>query len=91
MQISKQGYDFLLCRIYFTGDDVYQIFLGLAPILSSLMLDSNRKVTNWIWTRILSEKFKPFDTDLEPRISNLANSRGNLKSDSSFLLHNIFS
>ena len=77
--------------MYFTGDDVYQIFLGLAPILSSLMLDSNRKVTNWIWTRILSEKVKPFDTDLEPRISNLANGRGNLKSGSSFLLHNIFS
>ena len=77
--------------MYFTGDDVYQIFLGLAPILSSLMLDSNRKVTNWIWTRILSEKVKPFDSDLELRISNLANSRGYLKSDSSFLLHNIFS
>ena len=60
-------------------------------MLSSLMLDSNRKVTNWIWTRILSEKVKPFDTDLEPRISNLANGRGNLKSGSSFLLHNIFS
>ena len=60
-------------------------------MLSSLMLDSNRKVTNWIWTRILSEKVKPFDSDLELRISNLANSRGYLKSDSSFLLHNIFS
>ena len=32
----------------FTGNDGYQnIFLVFAPILSSLVLDSNKKVTNW--------------------------------------------
>ena len=40
-------------------------------MLSFLILDSNTKVTGWISTRISSEKIKPFDTGLEPTISNL--------------------
>ena len=54
----KKGYDFLLGRMYFTGNG-YQNFLVFAPTLSSLILDSNKKVTNWISTGITSEKIKP--------------------------------
>ena len=51
--------------MYFTGDNGYQDFLVFVPMISSLILDSNKKVTNWILTRLSSEKIKPFDTDLE--------------------------
>ena len=44
-QISEKGYDFLLGRMYFTGDNGFQNFLVFAPMLSSL-LDSNTKVNN---------------------------------------------
>ena len=63
----------MLGRMYFTGNNGYQNFLGFVPILSSLILDSNKKVTNWISTEISSEKIKPFDTNLEQTMSNLAN------------------
>ena len=65
--------------MYFTGNDGYQNFLVFAPMLSSVMLDCNKKVTNWISTVISSEKIKPFDTGLEPTMSNLANGRVKLK------------
>ena len=48
--------------MYFTGNDGYQSFLVFAPVLGSLILDSNKKVTNWILTGISSEKIKSFDT-----------------------------
>ena len=64
--------------MHFTGDDGYQNFLVFAPLLSSLILDSNKNVTNWISTGISYEKVKLFDTDLEPTMSNLANGRVNL-------------
>ena len=54
-QISAKGYYFLLGRMYFTGNDGYENFLVIAPMPSSLTLDSNRKVTNWISTGISSE------------------------------------
>ena len=53
---------------------VIRIF-KIAPMLSSLILDSNRKVTNWISTRISCAKIKPFDTGLEPTMSTLVNGR----------------
>ena len=65
-QISAKGYDFLLGRMYFTSDDGY-----------SLILDSNKKVTNWILTGISSEKNKSFDTGLEQTMSNFAKGRVN--------------
>ena len=37
---------------YFTGNHAYQNFIVFAPVLSFLMLDSNRKVTNWISTNL---------------------------------------
>ena len=44
VQISEKKYDFLLDRMYFTGDDGHLNFLVF--ILNSLTLDSNKKVTN---------------------------------------------
>ena len=52
---------------------VIRISLFTSPILSSLRLDSNKKVTNWISTGILSEKIKPLENNLEPTMSNLTN------------------
>ena len=78
-QISEKGYDFLLGRMYFTGDDDYQNILVFGQMFSSLILDSNKKVTNWISTEISSKKIKPFNTGLELTMSNLANGRVNLK------------
>ena len=40
-KIAEKGYDFLLGRIYFTGNEGYQNFLVFAPMLSSLILESN--------------------------------------------------
>ena len=56
--------------MYFTGNDGYQNFSAFAGML---ILDSDKKVRNWISTRILSEKIKSFDTNLEQTKSNLAN------------------
>ena len=60
-------------------------------MFSSLILDSNIKVTNWISTGILSQNYKPFNTGLEPTMSNLANARVNLKFDNFGLVQKIFS
>ena len=72
-QVSKKGYDFLLGRMYFRSNDGYQNILVFAPTLNSLILDSNKKVTNQISTIISTEKIEPFDSNLEPIMSNLAN------------------
>ena len=61
--------------MYFTGDNDYQNFLVFASMLSSLTLDNNEKVANWISTRILPEKIKPLDINLELTMSNLGNGR----------------
>ena len=70
---------FLLGRMYFTGDNGYHNFLVFVPMLDSLILHSNKKVTNWISTGISPDKIKPFGTNLEPIVSNLANGRVILK------------
>ena len=49
--------------MHFAGSDGYQSFLVFVPMLSSLTLDSNEKVINWVSAGILSEKNKPFDTN----------------------------
>ena len=77
--------------MYFTDDDGYQNFLVFVPMLSSLILDSNKKVTHWISTGISSEKIKPFDTGLAPTMSNLPNGRVNLKFNNSVLEQKSFS
>ena len=38
-KISEKGYEFLLGRMYFIGNDSYKDFLVFAPMLSSLILD----------------------------------------------------
>ena len=48
-------------------------------MLSSLILGSDKKVINWVSTGISSEKIKPFDTNLEPTLSNLTNCKVILK------------
>ena len=84
--MSKEGYDFLLGRMYFTGNDGYQNFLIFALMFSFLILDSNNKVTNWISTGISSEKIKSLDTNLQSTMSNLANGKVILKFNNSGLV-----
>ena len=77
----------LLGRMFFIGDDdCYQYFLVFAPTLSSLILDCNKIVTYWISSRISSEKIKPFDTNPQLTMFNLANGRVTLKFNSSVLV-----
>ena len=88
---KEKRYDFLLGRMYFTGNDVYQSFLVFTPMLSSLTLDSNKNFITWISTRILPEKNNSFDTNLEPTMFNLANGRVILKLNKSALVQKNFS
>ena len=59
-------------------------------MLSSLILDINKKATNWTSTVISSEEIKPCGTSLEPKMSNLANGRVNLKFNNSVLVQKSF-
>ena len=43
---QKKDIIFLLRRMYCTGEDSYKIILVFALLLSSLILPSNKKVTN---------------------------------------------
>ena len=81
VQISEKGYDFLLGRMYFTGNDCYQNFIFFSQMLRCLILDSNKsnKVVSWKSTGISPEKIKPFHVNLEPAISNLVDGRLILK------------
>ena len=45
-EISEKVYDFLLARTNFTGNDDYQHFPAFTPMLSLIILDINKKVTN---------------------------------------------
>ena len=77
--------------MYFTGNDVYQNFLVFVSMLSSIMLDSDKKVTDWISTGISSENIKLFDTNLEIIMYNLSNGRLELKFSNSVLVKKVFS
>ena len=78
--------------MYFTGDDGYQTFLVFAPMLNSLTLGNNKRVTNWILTGVSPENIKPFVINLEPTMPNLVNGRVILKfSDSVLVQENYFS
>ena len=72
--------------LYFKGYDDYKNLLVFAPILSSLILDSNKKVTDWISTGLLPVKIKLFDISLELIMSNLSNGRANLEFKNSALV-----
>ena len=77
--------------MYFAGNDDYPNFIAFSPMLSPQVLDSNKKVANWISTRISSEKTKPFDTNLEPTMLMVANGKVNLKCNKSVLVQKSFS
>ena len=70
--------------MYFPDFDGYQNFLVFAPVLRSLILDSNKKVTNWMSTGISSEKIKTFDTSFQRTMSKSANDRVTLNSTTLF-------
>ena len=53
-----------LGKMCFTGNESFQKCLAFTLILSSLILDNNKKVTNWISIGISSEKNKLFDINL---------------------------
>ena len=72
--------------MYFTSKDGCQNFLVFAQILSTLILESNKKVTYWI-SIIISSETKPFDTNLHPITPNLANGRDWYFSAKKDLLH----
>ena len=59
-------------------------------MLSSLILAINKKVTNWILSRISPENFKPFNTNFDQPMSNLANGGVILKFNHSVLVENVF-
>ena len=65
---------------------VIRSFLVSSPMLSSLTLHNNKKLTNWISTKILPEKIKSFNINREPTMSNLANIRVTLKFNNSALV-----
>ena len=52
--MSEKGYDFLIGKTYFTGENGYQNVLVFPPMLSLITLDNDEKVTNWILTGISS-------------------------------------
>ena len=81
---------FLLGRIYFKSHNGYHNFLVFASMFSSLILDSNKKVTNWKSPGKSSEKNKPFGDKFEPTMSNLTNGRVILKSSNSVLVQKRF-
>ena len=85
-QILEKGYEFLLGRMYFTGDNGYQNFLVFVPKLGSHILNNNKQVTNGTATQISSEKVKSFDTKFELTMFNVANGRVILKFNKSVLL-----
>ena len=72
--------------MYFTGNHGYHNFLFFAPMLNSLLWNRNGKVTNRISTGISSEKIKPFNAGLEPKMSNLSNARLTLKFNKFFFV-----
>ena len=82
-EISEKGYDFLLGKMHFTGNDGQQNFLAFSPILSSLILDKDKKFTKWIRTGISSKNIKRSDTSCEPTMSNLINGSALLKFNNS--------
>ena len=81
---------FLLGRMYLKSHSGYHNFLVFASMLSSLILDCNKKVTNRISPGMSSDKNKPFGDNLEPTMSNLTNGRVILKSSNSALVQKSF-
>ena len=86
----QNKYDSLLNKMYGKGNDSYQNVLVFAPMLSSLILDSNKKVITWISARISFENIKAFGTNLEPTMWNLSAGRVISKFTNSVLVQEEF-
>lgn len=69
-------------RMCFTGYDAYRKFLVFPPMLNSLTLDNNKKVTSWGSIEISLENIKPFNFNL---VSHLGNDRVSIKFSNSVL------
>ena len=63
----------------------------MVPKISLLTLDNNTEVANWISIGVSSKKSKPFDTNHEPTMSNLANCGVILKFNNSVYVQKEFS
>ena len=73
--------------MHFTGDDSYHNFLVFSPMLNSLTSESNnKKVTDWISTRISLEKVKLFGLVFSAIKFNLGKYRRILKTSNCFLV-----
>ena len=70
-ELPEKWYNFLLDKTYFTDNDGYQNFSVFEPMINSLTLHNNNKVTNWISTGISPKKIKQLDPSLPPIMSNL--------------------
>ena len=85
---KKPNYYEQKCIIYCLVECILQVmmvitfFLVFAPMLNSLTLDNNEKVTNQI--------SKPFDTNLALSMTNLANGKVNLKFSKCFSANKFF-
>ena len=86
----QKKYDSLLNKMYGKGNDSYQNVLVFSLMLSSLILDSNKKVITWISARISFENIKAFGTNLEPTMWNLASGRVMSKFTNSVLVQKEF-
>ena len=83
---QKAIYNLLLGRTHLTSIDGYQKnFVFFPPMLNSLILYKKKKVTNWISTRVLSKKIKPFDANLASTMTNLVNGKVSLRFNNLFL------
>ena len=80
----------MLGKMYFTGNGVYQKFTVFGLKLSSLTL-GNKKSYLLNIKQSITQKIKPFDINLEPTMSNLANDRVILKLNKSILVQKVFS
>ena len=69
---------------------VINFFLVLSSILCSLILETNKKVINWLSFIISPKRFKPFDINRVSTITDLANSRISLKFNKSVLVQIFF-
>ena len=79
----------MLCRTYLTGDDGFENIFIFAPMLNSLTSDNNKKVTNWISGGVSPKNVKPFDNNLSPTMTNLANGKAMLKFNNSVSVQKI--
>ena len=75
--------------MYFTDSDGHQDFLVFAIIVNSLILGGNKKIISRLLTGISYENIRPFDTNFELTMFNLANDRVILNFNNSVLVNKV--